>query len=129
MPIRAGTIDRTGTLVGAAGFVVAALLGTSVAHADWIPCDIQNSTLYATTPNSNVEVCSVNGSWVYQGERLSDGSTIVLTNVAAFPNANRIEAYNEGWTYSLRRDGFHLISPAWVDNYEPWVSVHTWNVP
>lgn len=125
MPIRAGIIVRA----GAAGCAAIGLLGTSVAHADWIPCDIQNSTLYATTPNSNVEVCSVNGSWVYQGERLSDGSTIVLTNVAAFPNANRIEAYNEGWTYSLRRDGFHLISPAGVDNYEPWVSIHTWNVP
>jgi hypothetical protein len=113
----------------AAGLLAMALLSTSVAHADWIPCDIANSTLYATTPNSDVEVCSVNGRWVYQGRRLSDGSTIVLTNVAAFPNASKIEAYNEGWTYSLRPDGFHLISPAGVDNYEPWVSIHTWKVP
>lgn len=111
-----------------AAFFAMALISAPVAHADWIPCDSANSTLYATTPNSDVEVCSVNGSWVYQGRRLSDGATIVLTNVTAFPNANKIEAYNEGWTYSLRPDGFHLISPAGVDNYEPWVSVHTWQV-
>jgi len=120
---------EAGSKAIAAGSLAMALLGTSVAHADWIPCDIGNSTLYATTPKSDVEVCSVNGSLVYQGRRLSDGSTIVLTNVAAFPNASKIEAYNEGWTYSLRPDGFHLISPAGVDNYEPWVSIDTWKVP
>jgi hypothetical protein len=115
--------------VGAASLAAIAVLGAPLAHADWIPCDIENSTLYATTPNSDVEVCSVNGSLVYQGRRLVDGATIVLTNVAAFPNASKIEAYNDGWTYSLRPDGFHLISPAGVDNYERWISVHSWNVP
>jgi hypothetical protein len=119
---------RPAVIAAAAICLAAAPLGISVAHADWIPCDIQNSTLYATTPNSHVEVCSVNGSWVYQGKRLRDGSNIVLTTVATFPNAGRIEAYNDGWTYSLRRDGFHLISPGGVDNYEPWVSIHTWNM-
>jgi hypothetical protein len=78
---------------------------------------------------SAIEVCSVNGSWVYQGRRLSDGASIVLTNVAMFPGANRIEAYNEGWTYSLRPDGFHLINPSGLDNFEPWVSIHSWKVP
>jgi hypothetical protein len=108
---------------------MAFVFSAPLAHADdWIPCDIRNAKLYATTPNSTIEVCSVNGALVYQGRRLSDGATIVLTNVATFPNANKVEAYNEGWTYSLRRDGFHLISPAGVDNYEPWVSIDTWNV-
>jgi hypothetical protein len=111
------------TALGAVSF------GYVPAHANWIPCDLENSTLYATTPNSDVEVCSVNGSWVYQGRRLSDGATMVVTDVAVFPNANKIEAYNEGWTYSLRRDGFHLIDPSGVDNYEPWIAVRTWNVP
>jgi hypothetical protein len=118
-----------GAAITLSSLVGAGTASADIAHADWIPCDIANSTLYATTPNSDVEVCSVNGRWVYQGGRLSDGSTIVLTNVAAFPNASKIEAYNEGWTYSLRPDGFHLISPAGVDNYEPWVSIHTWKVP
>ena len=103
--------------------------GCVPANADWIPCDWENSILYATTPSSEVQVCSVNGSWVYQGRRLSDGATIVVTNVALFPNANKVEAYNDGWTYSLRRDGFHLLSPSGVDNYEPWTAVRTWNVP
>lgn len=99
----------------------------SVVHASFIPCDSENAIVYATTTNSNIEVCTVNGSLVYQGRRLSDGSTIVLTNVTALPNA--IEAYNEGLPYSLRRSGLHLINPSGVDNYEPWTSVKTWNVP
>ncbi len=113
-----------------ATFLAIPFVGVSLAQADWIPCDTGNSILYATTPNSDVEVCSVNGSLVYQGRRLSDGSTIVLTNVTLLPGPGKaVEAYNEGWTYSLRRDGFHLINPAGVDNYEPWTSVHFWNVP
>lgn len=128
MSIPMGAALGAGRMAVGSICMATALLGTSVAHADWIPCDIENSVLYAMTPNSNVEVCSVNGSMVYQGERLRDRSTIVLTNVATFPNANKIEVYNEGWTYSLRPDGFHLISPGGVDNYEPWVSIHTWNV-
>lgn len=123
------TTRATALPVIAASSLAVALLGVSAAHASFIPCDSQNSTLYATTPNSDIEVCSVNGSWVYQGRRLSDGASIVLTNVAMFPGASRIEAYNEGWTYSLRPDGFHLINPSGVDNYEPWVSIHTWRVP
>jgi len=98
---------------------MAFVFSAPLAHADWIPCDIGNAKLYGTTPKSTLEVCSVNGALVYQGRRLSDGATIVLTDVAAFPNANKVEAYDNGWTYSLRRDGFHLISPAGVDNYEP----------
>jgi len=119
----------TAFLAMAAGLLTSAFLGAFVAHASFIPCDRENSTLYATTPNSDIEVCSVNGSWVYQGRRLSDGASIVLTNVAMFPGANRIEAYNEGWTYSLRPDGFHLINPSGLDNFEPWVSIHSWKVP
>ena len=111
----------------AAGFAAVTIINPSIAQADSIPCDSENAALYATTPNSDVEVCAVNGSWVYQGRRLSDGATIVLTNVTYLPTTNSFEAYNDGWTYSLRPNGFHLISPAGVDNYEPWVAVHVWN--